>query len=155
MSRATRITLTCAGTVFAAMLVTLVAGIRNLDRPVRWSPETAPLRSITAINTAQVQYYSSLGHYAASLRELGPAANGTGGFIERDLASGEKVGYKFTVAPTPTGYTVTAVPSQYPTSGSVTYFSDQSMRIHVHKGQEPATVNDPLLGEAVAAQQSK
>jgi hypothetical protein len=59
------------------------------------------------------------------------------------------------VAPTPTGYNITAVPSQFPTSGSVTYSSDQGMGIHFHKGQEPATVNDPVLGATAYAQQSK
>jgi hypothetical protein len=43
------------------------------------------------------------------------------------------------------------VPSQFGTSGSKTYFSDQGMGIHVHNGQEPATANDPLMGETQQA----
>ena len=94
------------------------------------------------------------------LQELGPPASGAHGpsaaeLIERDLASGEKGGYKFTLAATPTGYTISAVPSQYGTSGSKTFFSDQGMGIHQHNGQEPATVNDPLIGEQAPQQQSK
>jgi hypothetical protein len=140
MSRATRITLISAGTLLAALLVTLAVGIRNLDRPLRWSPEVMPIRAITEIDTAQVQYYSEFGHYAASLEELGPAANGTAGFIEPVLASAERGGYKFTLTPTPTGYTISAI------GGSRAYLSDQTMKIHVHVGPEPATLNDPVLG---------
>ena len=53
---------------------------------------------------------------------------------------------------TQTGYGLAANPIAFGTGGSHTYFSDQSMAIHQHNGQEPATVNDPLLGETAAAQ---
>jgi prepilin-type N-terminal cleavage/methylation domain-containing protein len=144
--------------VLAIIGVILTFAVPKLTVALRGSRETAAMKAVTTIHTAQVQYYSSYNRYAVSLQELGPPANGAegaaaAGLIERDLASGDKGGYKYTVAPTPTGYTVTAIPSQYPTSGSVTYFSDQSMGIHIHKGQEPATVNDPLLGETAPAQQ--
>jgi hypothetical protein len=57
------------------------------------------LKGIATIHTAQVQYFSSYGRFAASLQELGPPASGSdtasaAGLIERDLASGEKGGYK-------------------------------------------------------------
>ena len=73
--------------------------------------------------------------------------------IDRDLASGEKGGFKFNLQQTPTGYALLVNPTAFGTSGSHTYFSDQSMTIHQHSGQEPATVNDPLLGETTQQQQ--
>ena len=163
MRRVVEIALVCAGTLVAAVIVTLViltVALPGVVHDARLSRETAAMKAITTIQAAQAQYYSNYTRYSVSLQELGPPANGAetaaaAGLIDRDLASGDKGGYKYTEAPTPTGYTVTAAPSQYPTSGSVTYFSDQSMGIHVHKGQEPATVNDPLLGETAPAQQSK
>jgi hypothetical protein len=141
MSRATRITLACSGTLLAAMLVTLAVGVRNLNRAARRSSEAErlPLKALGTIHMAQIEYYDQFGHYAASLEELGPAANGTGGFIEPALASGESGGYKFTLTSTPTGYTISAV------GGTRTYLSDQTMKIHVHVGPEPATISDPVL----------
>jgi type IV pilus assembly protein PilA len=144
--------------VIAIILVILTVALPKLTTAVRGARETGAVKAITTIHTAQVQYYSNYNRFAASMQELGPPASGAegpsaSGLIERDLASGEKGGYKFTLSPTPTGYTIAAVPSQYGTSGSKTYFSDQGMGIHVHNGQEPATVNDPLLGETQQAAQ--
>jgi len=144
--------------VIAIILVILTVALPKLNTAVRGARETGAVKAITTIHTAEVQYYSSYNRFAASLQELGPPASGAdgpsaAGLIERDLASGEKGGYKFTVTPTPTGYTITATPSQFGTSGSKTYFSDQGMGIHVHNGQEPATATDPLLGETAQAQQ--
>lgn len=100
--------------------------------------------AIGTIHMAQAEYYSSSGHFAASMRELGPG----------ELATGEKDGYRFTLTATPAGYSILAVPDQYGVSGTKSYFSDQSMRIHVHIGPEPATVNDPLQGETGPPEQS-
>ncbi len=75
--------------------------------------------------------------------------------IDRDLASGEKGGFKFVLQQTPTGYALAVTPTAFGTSGTHTYFSDQSMAIHRHNGQEPATANDPLLGETQQQQQQQ
>jgi type IV pilus assembly protein PilA len=143
MSRVIRCGIICAG----ALLLPLILWTPRIIAP----RETSCVKAITTINTAQVQYYSNYGRYAASLRELGPPASGAegpsaAGLIERDLASGEKGGYKFALTPTATSYTISVVPSQYGTSDK-TYYSDPPMRIHVHEGREPATANDPVLGE--------
>jgi type IV pilus assembly protein PilA len=146
--------------VIAIILVILTVALPKLNTAVRNARETGAVKAITTIHTAEVGYYSNYGRFAASLQELGPPTSGAPGpsaaeLIERDLASGEKGGYKFTLAATPTGYTISAIPSQYGTSGSKTFFSDQGMGIHQHSGQEPATVNDPLIGEQAPQQQSK
>jgi hypothetical protein len=109
-------------------------------------------KAITVIHTAEIQYYSQYGQYATSLSQLGPPASGApgpngGDLIDRDLASGEKGGFKFVLRPGPTGYALSVAPTAFGTSGTHTYYSDQSIAIHVHSGQEPATANDPLLGE--------
>jgi type IV pilus assembly protein PilA len=124
----------------------------NSTPPVHQLGETSPIKAITTIHTAQVQYYSTYNRFATSLQELGPPASGSegpaaAGLIDRDLASGEKDGYKYTVQATPNGYNVTAMPTQYSASRRKTFFSDQGMKIHQHIGQEPATMNDPTLGE--------
>jgi type IV pilus assembly protein PilA len=146
--------------VIAIILVILTVALPKLSKAVMNARETGAMKAITTIHTAQVQYYSSFGRFATSMQELGPPASGADGpsaanLIERDLATGDKGGYKFTLTPTPTGYAISAVPDQYGTSGSKTYYSDQGMGIHIHSGQEPATVNDPLLGEQPTQQQAK
>lgn len=146
--------------VIAIILVILTVAVPKFTTAVRGARETGAVKAITTIHTAQVQYYSSYNRYASSLTELGPPSSGpegpgSAGLIERDLASGEKGGYKFTLTTNPAGYTILAVPTQYPTSGSKTFYSDQGMGIHQHSGQEPATPNDPLMGETAPAQESK
>ena len=147
--------------VIAIILVILTVALPKLNNAVRSARETGAVKAITTIHTAEVQFYSSYGRFAASMQELGPPASGAegpgaAGLIERDLATGEKGGYKFTLSATTTGYTISAVPTQFGSSGSKTYFSDQGMGIHEHRGQEPATISDPLMGEsAPAAQQTK
>jgi hypothetical protein len=140
MSRTTRIALICAGTLFTAMLLTVAVAVRSLTLGVQRSREAELFNAIVTIQSAQVEYYADFEHYAASLQELAPAANGTGGYIEPDLASVEKGGYKFTLTSTPTGYTISAV------RGGRTYFSDQTMKTHLHVGPEPATLSDPVMG---------
>jgi type IV pilus assembly protein PilA len=114
--------------------------------------ETSPIKEITTIHSAQVQYYYSYNRFASSLQELGSPPGGAegptaAGLIDRDLASGEKDGFKYAIQATPKGYNVTAVPTRYATgSKTFSFFSDQGMGIHQHVGQEPATVNDPLIG---------
>ena len=117
--------------------------------------QTAALKAIQTLNTAQVQYNSTFGRFATSLTELGPPTSGTSNasaaeLIAGDLASGEKQGYKFTLTGTPGGYAITAVPSAFGSTGSRTFFSDQSLVIRENYGQEPATANSREVGTAAA-----
>jgi hypothetical protein len=112
----------------------------------------AAARAITTVHTAETQYYSQYGQYATALAQLGPPASGTPGpngaeLIDKDLASGEKGGFKVILVQTQTGYALNVNPIAFGTGGTHTYYSDQSMTIHQHSGQEPATATDPLLGE--------
>jgi uncharacterized surface anchored protein len=65
--------------------------------------------------------------------------------IGNDLANGLKTGYRFTVTGTPGGYVVNAIPENFNSTGSRTFYSDQSMVVHEHYGPEPATLQDPEL----------
>lgn len=89
-----------------------------------YAPETAALSAVQTLNAAQVQYNSQFGRYARSLSELGPSA---ADLISADFAVGERPGYKFTLKSMPTGYTITAGPSEF--WGSHTFYSDQSLVI--------------------------
>ena len=138
--------------VIAIILIILAVALPKLTKARTFAQEMAAQKAINTIHTAETQYYSQYGQYATSLTQLGPPTSGTASasgaeLIDKELAAGEKGNFKFTIAPTPTGYTVTAIPTQFGVSGNHTYFSDQSMAIHQHSGPEPATPNDPLSGE--------
>jgi hypothetical protein len=120
MSRTTRTTFIGAGAVLAALVLS-IPDLQHCD--------TRAMNEVTTIRTAEMEYYDMFGHYAASLQELGPGKNGLGGLIGRDLASGEKGGYKFSLTLTPTGYTISAI------SGSRTF--------QVHTDSEAAPMSDP------------
>ena len=146
--------------VIAIILIILTVAVPKLTNIRRSGQEMAAIVALKTLHTAQTQYYSQYGTYATSLTQLGPPANGAASaagaeIIDRDLAGGEKGGFKFTLQPTPTGYAVTAVPMQFGTSGTHTYFTDQSQSIHIHSGQEPASVTDPLAGETQQQQQQQ
>ena len=129
--------------VIAIILIILAVALPKLTKARTYAQEMAAVKAISTIHTAETQYYSQYGQYATSIGQLGAAE-----LIDRDLASGEKGGFKFTLQPTATGYAVAAVPVQFGTAGTHTYFSDQSMSIHQHNGQEAATPADPLIGES-------
>jgi hypothetical protein len=141
--------------VFIALGVCLVAP-RVLDvvhPPSVYAPEITALKVIQVLNTAQVQYNSQYGRFARSLTELGPPISGTenasaAGLLPADLAAGEKQGYHFTLMGTLAGYAVTAVPVSFGSTGSRTFYSDQTLTVHENYGQEPATVNSPEVGSA-------
>jgi len=110
-------------------------------------PSMGALKGIVTIHTAEAEYRYDNDRFATSLQELGPSG---ANMIDPDLASGEKGGYRYTLSATPAGYAISATSIEPGRS----YFSDQSMRIHVHNGPGPATVNDPLQGETGPPQQS-
>jgi len=155
VSRALRIGLTCVSCTLAtaiAILLTLAVMLPGVTHDARLSRETGAVRAIATIHTAEAQYYSVSGHFAASMQQLGQSeAN----LIARDLANGEKNGYKFTLQTTPAGYTISAAPTQFGITGSRTYLSDEGMGIHMHAGPEPATASDPLLGETARQKEAK
>lgn len=130
--------------VIAIILIIATIALPKLNRARMYAQETASIAAIKTIHSAQTQYFSQFGRFATTLTELGPPASGQpspagADLISGDLAAGEKSGYKFTLAGGPSGYTINAVPVAYNTSGSRTFFSDQSLVIRENYGQEPAT----------------
>jgi type IV pilus assembly protein PilA len=130
--------------VIAIILILITIAVPNLTRARMHAQETAALAAIKTIHTAQVQYYSTYGRYAASLTELGPPASGNANassadVIGSDLSGGKKQGYLFTLTGTPGGYIINANPETFGSTGSKTYYSDQTMVVRVNEGPEPAT----------------
>jgi type IV pilus assembly protein PilA len=130
--------------VISIILIIITIAVPKFQHAQMMARETAALQAIKAIHTAEVEYYSQYGRYATSLTELGPPASGApssaaADVIGNDVSGGEKQGYKFTVTATQGGYIISAVPVSFGTSGSRTFYSDQSMVIHYNEGPEPAT----------------
>ncbi len=132
--------------VVAIVLIIAAVAIPRLDKARMQTQETAAVRQIQTIHTAQAQYYSQFGRYATKLEELGPPTSGQegpagAGLIPGDLAKGEKSGYKFMVQGGPGGYTINANPVTFNSTGRRTFFSDQTMVIRENWGAEPATAS--------------
>jgi type IV pilus assembly protein PilA len=136
--------------VIAIMLVISTIAVHNYHKALIHTHETAAIKTIQTIHTAQAQYQAQYSRFAPSLVELGPPQSGDSGpqaadLVDSDLAAGEASGYRFTVSGTPAGYAVIAVPITYNSTGTLTFYSDQTMRIRQNKGPEPATAQSPLV----------
>jgi type IV pilus assembly protein PilA len=137
--------------VIAIILIIITIAVPKYNRTQMYMRETAAVKAIQTIHQMEVQYQSQFGRYAASLAELGPPQSGQPGpasadLIGRDLSEGEKQGYKFTLTATNGGYVINANPVTYGTSGSKTFYSDQTMVIRENFGPEPATANSKEMG---------
>jgi prepilin-type N-terminal cleavage/methylation domain-containing protein len=137
--------------VIAIILIIITIAVPKYNRTQMYMRETAAVKAIQTIHQMEVQYQSQFGRYANSLTELGPPQSGQPGpasadLIGRDLSEGEKTGYKFTLTGTPGGYIVNANPVSYGSSGSKSFYSDQTMVIRENNGPEPATANSPEMG---------
>jgi type IV pilus assembly protein PilA len=132
--------------VIAIILIIITIAVPKYNKTQMFMRETAAIKAIQTIHQMEVQYQSQYGHFATSLAELGPPPSGApspaaADLIGNDLAQGEKQGYKFTLTGNQAGYTINANPVSYGSSGSRTFFSDQTMVLRQNYGPEPATAN--------------
>jgi prepilin-type N-terminal cleavage/methylation domain-containing protein len=142
--------------VIAIILILAMIAVPKVSQQLMSARETAAIQEIKTIHQAETQYYSTFGKYAESLAALGPPASGTAGpaaadLIPKGLSEGKNGGYIYTVAGSPTGYSVNANPEAFGNSGRRTFFSDQTLVIRNNWSQEPANVNSPELGSQAAA----
>lgn len=134
--------------VVAIILIIITIALPKLSRARMYSQETAAIAAIRTLHTAQVEFYSEYGRYAASLTELGPrgaASPSAADLIGNDLAVGEKSGYKFTLTATPEGYAINADPVAFNSGAGRTFYSDQTLVIRENLAWEPATSNSQEL----------
>jgi type IV pilus assembly protein PilA len=137
--------------VIAIILIIITIAVPKYQKTQMFMKETAAIKAVQTIHQMEVQYQSQYGRYAVSLVELGPPASGAAtpaaaDLIGNDLANGIKQGYKFTLTGNQGGYVINAVPEVYGSSGSRTFYSDQTMVIRENYGPEPATANSKELG---------
>jgi type IV pilus assembly protein PilA len=146
--------------VIAIILIIITVAVPKYQRSQMFARDMAAQQAIRTIHQVQVQYQSQYGRYANSLAELGPPASGApspaaADLIDGTLSSGVKGGFKFTLTGGNGGYIVTAAPETFNSSGTKTFYSDQTMVIHYNAGPEMATVSSPEVGSAVASSSSK
>jgi Tfp pilus assembly protein PilE len=121
--------------VVALMAVLLMFAIPSYQDGIRKTHETGAMQAIHTLNTDQVQYFSQNGRFARSLTEFGPRT------ISGELAAGERGGYRFRMEETREGYAIHAEPVKFGTTGSRTFFSDETMIIRQNKSAAPATAD--------------
>lgn len=131
------------------LILAAIAG-PNLLKGRSAAQEAAAISAIKTLHVAQTQYYAQFAKYATTLAELGPPAGGTSGpqaadLIPASLAAGNKGGYLFTLQATQYGYQINANPETFGTTGSRTFFSDQSQVIRENHSEEPANVLSKAL----------
>lgn len=136
--------------VIAIILIILAIAVPKLSSARMQAQEMAAAAQIKTLNTAESMYLSQFGNFATTLAQLGPPTSGNPGpsaadLISGDLATGKKGGYTYTLTQTPQGYSITAVPDVYNTTGRRTFFTDQTMVIRQNWTQEPATAASPEL----------
>ncbi|HEX3876945.1 MAG TPA: prepilin-type N-terminal cleavage/methylation domain-containing protein [Bryobacteraceae bacterium] len=139
--------------VIAIILIIITVAVPKFQKAQMFARDMGAQKAIQTIHQVEVQYQSQYGRYANSLTELGPPASGASSpasadLIDNSLAGGVKGGYKYTVTGGNGGYVVTAVPETFGTSGSKTWYSDQTMVIHYNLGPELATASSPEVGTA-------
>jgi type IV pilus assembly protein PilA len=137
--------------VMAIILVIAAIAVPQMGKQIMASHELAVISQIKSIHQAEIQYYSQFGQYATSMSQLGPPASGAPGpaaadILPKNLTDGHASGYIFTVSGTSTGYAINAVPEQFGTSGSRTFYADQTMVTRNNYSAEPATANSPIVG---------
>lgn len=132
--------------VIAIILIILSIALPQMSKSRMHAQEMAAIEELGTINKSEIQYYSQFNQYATALAQLGPpatagAAEGpaAAGLIPGSLASGTAGGYVFTVVQTPTGYSISAVPKAFGSTGRRTFYSDQTGIIRQNWTQEPAT----------------
>src|ERR1700681_2710159 len=132
--------------VIAIILIIAAIAVPKMNNQMMAAHEMAAIRQVTTIHQAETQYYSQFGKYAESLAALGPPASGAAtpaasDLIPKVLADGKNSGYVFAVQPSPTGYSITAIPDAFGSSGRRTFYSDQTLVIRNNWTQEPANAN--------------
>ncbi len=101
--------------------------------------EANAISSVKKIVTAQFDYSEgSGGGYAITLVDLR-------GLIDSALESGVKDGYVFSMGSFGRGFTVGATPMIYGSTGTRSFFADETGVIRYTREERPATAEDPPL----------
>jgi len=140
--------------VIAIILIILSIALPQMGKTRMHAQEMAAIADIRTITQAEIQYQSEFGQFATSLSQLGPPTSAgaqegpqAAGIIPGNLASGSAGGYTFSIAQNPQGYSLSAVPKAFGSTGRRTFYSDPSGIVRENWGQDPATATSPEIGK--------
>ncbi len=127
-----------------AMLLALSALTACALEEGNYVNEASAISSTRRILTSQITYSATVGkgNYAVDLEPLRDAA-----LIDALLASGTKDGYALSTSGDTSTFTVNARPLTYGSTGTRSFFCDETGVIRYTREDRPATVEDTLLGE--------
>ncbi len=134
--------------VIAIILIIMTMALPPIKEAKMQAQETAALRAVTTIHTAQAQYQSQYGKFAPTLLNLAAPTSGfptasAAGLIGPDLASGERSGYRYNLMPTEEGYVLTARPVAFNSTGRRSFYSDETLVLRQSSTPDPATAASP------------
>jgi prepilin-type N-terminal cleavage/methylation domain-containing protein len=134
--------------VIAIILIIMGMALDPLKQAKMQALEAGAIKAVQTIHTAQAQYQSQYGKFAPALLNLGPPASGlptaaAASLISGDLATGVRSGYKYNLQPTEDGYTVTARPVTFNSTGRRSFYSDDSLALRQSSTIDPATAESP------------
>jgi len=141
--------------IATVVLLTILSGATyfriSYDSYLERTREGMARCAIVSLQIAETKYKVDSGSFATSLDQLGPPANGIVGasapnLISKSLAEGRSWGYRITLAPSPTGFSIQAVPdgSQH-NPGRYSFYSDETLVIRREIAPPLATSASPQL----------
>ena len=138
--------------VVAIILIIAAIAIPNLLRSKIAANQASAVASLRTLNTSAVLYNTNYQAYPTALNQMGTsgaASSTSADLIDSVLSTGTKSGYTFTWAGggTTGSYTIIADPVTLNSTGTVHYFTDQSLVIRSNpSGSASATANDTPIG---------
>jgi type IV pilus assembly protein PilA len=136
--------------VVAIILIIAAIAIPNLLRSKIAANQASAVASLRTLNTSAVLFSTNYGLYPSALSSMAPnpAASSTAAdLIDSVLATGTKSGYTFTWAGGGAGvggYTITAQPVTLNTTGTIYYFTDQSLVIRSNPSGAATSGSNPI-----------
>jgi prepilin-type N-terminal cleavage/methylation domain-containing protein len=117
--------------VIAIILVIITVSLPPLEKGRMLAREMAASKAVQTIQTVEVMYQAEYGHYATTLRELGPPESGpssaaAAGLMSHTLASGAVGAYRFKLAGDSETFAITAEPAVCAVSGRKSFYMDQA-----------------------------
>jgi len=136
--------------VVAIILIIAAIAIPNLLRSKIAANQASAVASLRTLNTSSVLYNTNYQQYPTAISQMGTSGAATStsaDLIDSVLAGGQKSGYNFTwTGGGTTGtYSINANPVTPNQTGTVYYYTDQSLVIRSN-ASATATSADPAIG---------
>ena len=130
--------------LIVVVIIGIVAAIAvpNLVKSKTVANEGATISAVRTVVTAQMTYAARLGSFAADLGTLESA-----GLVDSVLGSGTMEAYSLSVSGNSSGFLVDARPLVYGSTGTRSFYSDESAVIRYTTADAAATSSSPGLGE--------